>query len=240
MKERLSIVVPVLNEAPTLAELVERLGAALRAFPKVEFVFVDDASTDGTFSTLRALSHREPRLRAFRLGHNVGSQQALLLGLERSRGDVAVCIDGDLQQPPEAIPRMVEAWQQGAAVVHMVRAGRGDEPLLRALATRVFYSAFNVVSRVRIARDAADFKLLDRRAVDQLVRDRPVFLRAAVHALDVPQIALTYEAAPRRNGVSRYTTSRLIRAGLEAFATQRLPERLRPRAPAPEIIGTIP
>lgn len=240
MKERLSIVVPVLNEAPTLAELVSRLRAALSGVPKLELIFVDDASTDGTFATLRSLAHAEPRIRAFRLGENIGSQQAILLGLERARGDVAVCLDGDLQQPPEAIPRMLEAWQGGASVVHMVRTGRSDEPLVRSLATRAFYSAFNLIGRVRITPDAADFKLLDRSAVDQLISSRPLFLRAAAHALSGNHVTLSYQAAPRRHGRSRYTVSRLIRAGVEAFATQRLPTKLQPTAAVPQIIDTIP
>lgn len=236
MKERLSIIVPVLDEAPTLAELVARIGASCRDVARLELVFVDDASTDGTFSTLRALAHHEPRLRAFRLGRNLGSQQALLVGLERARGELAICLDADLQQPPEVIPQMLAAWRAGAQVVHMVRGGRGDEPLVRSLATRAFYSAFNLVNRVQITPDAADFKLLDRACIDQLVARRPRFLRAAVHALEVKQTTLTYAAAPRLHGASRYGAARLLKAGVEAFAAH----RLKWRAPPAEVVETIP
>jgi glycosyltransferase involved in cell wall biosynthesis len=233
---RISVVVAALDEAASLPELVERLRVTLREFPKTEFLFIDDGSTDGTFEVLRRLSRTEPRIRAFQLAANVGSQRALLLGLEKARGEVMVCLDADLQQPPELLPKMLDAWREGFDVVHMVRSGRGGESLARVLATHAFYRAFNLVSRVPIVRDAADFKLLSRSCVDALVRERPRFLRVAVHALDVRQTSLTYEAAPRRHGASRYTARRLMKAGFEAL----LPARLQPAAPEPRVVGVIP
>ncbi|MFT3711204.1 MAG: glycosyltransferase family 2 protein [Archangium sp.] len=233
---RISMVIAALDEAASLPELLERLRAALRDFPKTEFLIVDDGSTDGTFDVLRKLARTEPRIRAFQLATNVGSQRALLLGLEKARGDVMICIDADLQQPPELLPRMISAWGEGFDVVHMVRTGRGGESLARTLATSAFYRAFNLISAVHVTPDAADFKLLDRSCVDQLIAKRPLFLRAGVHALQVKQTELTYEAATRRHGESRYTARRLIKAGLEAL----LPLRLQRSVPEPKIIAVIP
>lgn len=232
----LSVVIPVCNEVDNVAPLAREVAAALRPRRSFELIFVDDGSTDGTFEVLKKLARAEPRIRAFQLAANVGSQRALLLGLEKARGDVMICIDADLQQPPELLPQMLDAWRSGFEVVHMVRNGRSDESLARVLATRVFYGAFNVISRVPIVRDAADFKLLSRSCVDVLVREQPRFLRAAVHALAVKQTSLTYEAAPRRHGESRYDAQRLIKAGLQAL----VPTRLQPRNADPRIVGVIP
>src|SRR5690242_14529797 len=103
----LSIVAPVYNEAGVVDELVRRLHAALADVGPYELVFVDDASTDGSWERLLALAATDPRLRLVRLSRNFGHQVALTAGLDAARGEAIVTMDGDLQDPPEVIPTLV-------------------------------------------------------------------------------------------------------------------------------------
>jgi len=233
---RLSVVVPVLDESASLGELVRRVTNA--GLPLHELLFVDDASTDGTFDALRFLSRDEPRLRALRLRHNVGSQRALLAGFEAVTGNVVACLDADLQQPPEILTAALTRWHAGFDVVHLVRSGRQHDSAMRGLATRLFYGAYNALATVPVVPDSADFKLLDAACLPPLVLAQPRFLRAAIHALPGAQTSLEYDAAPRRHGASRYDAKRLLTAGIEAFAEALAPSLLRP-PPRAEVVERL-
>src|SRR3954453_16150302 len=108
----LSVVAPVLNEEETIGELHRRISAALGDLP-LEIVLVDDGSRDQTPVLLKELATRDERVRVIRLSRNFGHQGALTAGLDHARGDAVVMIDGDLQDPPEVIPDMLECWRQG-------------------------------------------------------------------------------------------------------------------------------
>src|SRR5918998_5454386 len=123
----LSVVVPIYNEAATVAELYRRTAAALDEGPRsYELVFVDDGSTDGTFAELERLHSADPRVRAVRFKRNFGQHPAMHAGLSRARGDIVVTMDGDLQNQPEDIPRLVAAVEGGADVASGRRAARND------------------------------------------------------------------------------------------------------------------
>src|SRR5947208_5664228 len=132
-----SIVVTIYNEAESLDELYRRTLAALEPGPRTfELIFVDDGSTDGTFAMLERLHSGDPRVRAVRFKRNFGQHPAMHAGLSRARGDIVVTMDGDLQNAPEDIPRLVEAVEAGNDVASGRRRVRKD-PLGRALPSRV-------------------------------------------------------------------------------------------------------
>ncbi|MFL5945899.1 MAG: glycosyltransferase family 2 protein, partial [Gaiellaceae bacterium] len=132
-----SIVVTVFNEASSVDELYRRALAALDDGPRTfELIFIDDGSTDGTFAALERLHRADPRVRAVRFKRNFGQHPAMHAGLARARGDIVVTMDGDLQNAPEDIPRLVEAVEAGNDVASGRRRMRKD-PLGRALPSRV-------------------------------------------------------------------------------------------------------
>jgi undecaprenyl-phosphate 4-deoxy-4-formamido-L-arabinose transferase len=131
-----SIVTPIYNEAANLPALWERLSAVLARLGRDwEVVFVDDGSSDGSLRILRELAEREPRVKVIELARNFGQHSAILAGFRHSQGEVVVTLDGDLQNPPEEIPRLLEAIDAGNDVVGGWRANRQDHAL-RRLASR--------------------------------------------------------------------------------------------------------
>src|ERR1700694_642478 len=130
---RLSIAIPLRNEESVLPELLRRTRLVLDQLPggPHEIVFVDDGSTDRTFSMLEDAAREDPRILAISLSRNFGHQAALTAALDHVTGDAAVVMDGDLQDVPEAIPQFVERLQQGYDVIYAQRIRRKEPRLLR-------------------------------------------------------------------------------------------------------------
>jgi glycosyltransferase involved in cell wall biosynthesis len=165
----LSVVVPVRNEEAVLPELYRRLRLAVEAIPGgCEILFVDDGSTDHTRDILEQAAANDARVGFIRLSRNFGKEAAVSAGLRETRGDAAIVIDGDLQDPPELIPAMLAAWRDGADVVNMRRRARAGESWLKRATAHAFYRVMNRLSEVPIPVDTGDYRLLSRRAVDAL------------------------------------------------------------------------
>jgi len=220
----LSVVAAVYNEQACLREFVARLDHAMTTVASpVEFVLVDDGSTDETFRIIEDLAANDVRVRGIRLARNEGHQSALMCGMACARGDVLITIDADLQHPPERIPEMVEAWRQGFDVVHMHRRADGQSSIRMAFGT-VFYAIFNAISDVNVPPRSTDFRLLDRACFDSLVQEwrKQQFLRAAARRIGFRQTELTFEAPARFAGNSSYTLPKLVGLATRAvFAAAR-------------------
>lgn len=208
----LSVVAAAHNEQACLREFVMRLDRAVTSVASsVEFVLVDDGSTDATFAIIEELAAKDVRIRGIRLARNEGHQSALMCGMSCARGDVIVTIDADLQHPPERIPEMVEAWREGFDVVHMHRRADGQGPLRVAFGA-VFYAIFNAISDVNVPPRSTDFRLLDRACFDKLAHEwrKQQFLRAAARRIGARQTVLTFDAPARFAGHSSYTLPKLV------------------------------
>lgn len=222
--KRLTIVIPIHNESQNLEPLVRRLTAVAAGLPgwTTELLVVDDGSTDGSVAALRDMRTRGVPIGYISLFRNSGHQAALWAGLENAGGDAIVTLDGDLQHPPEDIPRMVDAFHAGADIVQMVRdrpAGGG-----KGWFSRTFYRLFACVSQTEVVVDASDFRLLSRRALDVLLRipERSKFLRGLIPSLGFPLVTLTYREAPRTEGTPSYSflaSLRLANQALFDFST---------------------
>lgn len=217
---RVSVAVPVYNEAEGIDELLRRIDAALDQIPAGdhEIVIVDDGSGDDTRRHLAAACERVPRLRVVLLSRNFGHQAALTAALDATCGDVVVVMDGDLQDPPEVIPAMLQAHLDGADVVYAVRVGRKESLPLR-LAYSLFYRVLRSVAHLDIPRDAGDFSLLSRRAADQFrsLPERHRFLRGLRAWVGFTQVALPVERGARFAGRSKYNLRSLIRLALDGL-----------------------
>lgn len=218
----LSVVAPAFDEQETLEAfhraVVSALGAAGIRF---ELVLVDDGSRDRTWSVIRELNARDDRVRGVALSRNFGHQHALFAGLAHAGGDAVVMLDADLQHPPDVIPKLVDEWRRGADVVHAVRRDSGREPTWKRLTARLFYRVFAFLSGERIEPGMADFRLLDRRVVDALLRfdEEGLFLRGLVHWVGYRSSRVAFECGDRVAGRTSYTLARMIRLGWDGITS---------------------
>jgi dolichol-phosphate mannosyltransferase len=216
----LSVVVPLHDEEDTVRELCRRIDVALTGVP-FELILVDDASTDGTPELLDALADEDPGLRVIHLSRNFGHQAALTAGLEHARGDAVTMLDGDLQDPPELLPKMLAHWRSGSDVVSAVRTYRAGESRLKLTTARWFYRLFARISDLDLTQDAGDFRLLDRRALDALLsmRERNRFLRGMSAWVGYTQTAVPYERDARHAGETKFTLRKMLRFSLDAITS---------------------
>jgi dolichol-phosphate mannosyltransferase len=216
----LSVVAPFYDEVETVEEFHRRTTAAL-AGVDFEIVAVDDGSTDGTQARLAALAAQDPRVKVLELSRNFGHQAALTAGLDAASGDVVVMLDGDLQDPPEVIPQMLERWRTGADVVYGVRLEREGETRWKLATARGFYRLMSRLSSVPLAADSGDFRLLDRRALDALLglRERSRYLRGMTMWIGFTQTAVPYARERRHAGRSKFSLPRMTRFALDAVAS---------------------
>ncbi|MDH4065380.1 MAG: glycosyltransferase family 2 protein [Acidobacteriota bacterium] len=216
---QLSVVVPAYQEASGLADGVRAIvrAAGDTGLP-FEIIVVDDGSTDGTWAILATLALEVPELVCIRLSRNFGKEAAIAAGLDASRGDACIVMDADLQHPPRLVPEMVRRWQEGEwDVVEAVKADRGRESVARRLVARTFYRAARWLTGYDL-QDASDFKLIDRRVVDEWRRlgERATFFRGLVVWLGFSRTQIPFEVPPRASGTSRWSLASL--SGLAAHA----------------------
>jgi len=221
---RLSLAIPVHNEAGVLPELLRRTRAVLDKLPggPHELVFVDDGSRDQTFEILEEAAQSDHRILAIALSRNFGHQAALSAALDYVSGDAVVVMDGDLQDAPEAIPQFIERYHDGYDVVYAQRIRR-KEPWALRLCYFVFYRVMARLSDVQLPLDAGDFGLMSRRVVDQLRRmpEHHRYLRGLRSWVGFRQAGVPVERAERHSGKSKYGFLRLLKLatdGIFAFS----------------------
>lgn len=210
-----SFVVPCFNEEEVIGETHRRLAAVADAARdyRFEFLFVNDGSRDRTLELLRELTAIDARVRVLAFSRNFGHQLALTAGIDEARGDAVVLLDADLQDPPEVVPQMLAAWQQGWQVVYGVRATREGERRFKLVTAHLFYRLLNFLSDTPIPLDAGDFRLLDRVVVDALktMPERDRFMRGMVSWVGFRQLALPYQRAARFAGETKYPLRKMLR-----------------------------
>ncbi len=217
----ISVVIPIFDEERTLPELVHRLVEVLEAIGHPhELVFVNDGSRDRSLELLRELAREDPRIKVLSLSRNFGHQMAITAGLDHASGDAVVIMDGDLQDPPEVIPRLLEKWRAGFDVVYAVRTARPGETRFKRATARLFYRFFARLSRLDAPLDAGDFRLLSRRAADHLrgLRETNRYVRGLSSWIGLRQVGISYTRDPRFAGATKYGIGRMVRLGLDGVS----------------------
>lgn len=221
---RLSVAVPLHNEETVLPELLRRICAVLDGISGGlhEVVVVDDGSSDRTLEILEKTAKEDPRLLVISLSRNFGHQAALTAALDHVSGDATVVMDGDLQDPPEAIPLFVERYHQGYDVVYAQRTRRKETWWLR-LCYFLFYRFLARLSNPQLPLDAGDFGLMSRRVVEQLRRmpEHHRYLRGLRSWVGFRQTGIVVERSERHSGKSKYGLLKLLRLasdGIFAFS----------------------
>lgn len=219
-KPLVSISIPVLNESGNLANLYKRLvalGTKMESRCDLEFVFSDNHSDDATWDMLTELAATDPRVRAIRFSKNYGFQRSILANYMHTSGDAVMQIDADLQDPPELLEAFFERWQEGFDVVYGVRRKRPESWLLNNF-RRVGYWAIDKVSEHPIPRDVGDFRLIDRKVVNVLLKTKTAnpYLRGMIAGIGFNQTGIAYDRDARVAGESKFNVNRLVRLGLTA------------------------
>ncbi|HEV8548456.1 MAG TPA: glycosyltransferase family 2 protein [Polyangiaceae bacterium] len=216
----LSVVVPMYNEQTNVEAFVAAVsGVLVSAGLDHEIVLVDDGSSDGTWAAIVAAARAQPSVRGVSLSRNFGHQGALLAGLNHARGRAVITMDGDLQHPPESLPELVTAWREGYKIVNTRRLDSEDTPFFKRFTSRGFYWLFSQLTGVKMEAGASDFRLMDRDAVEALVRlgDADPFIRGLVSWLGFRTRTLPYQARRRHSGVPKFTLKKMLRLSTGAM-----------------------
>lgn len=217
---RVTVAIPLYNEEENFPELLRRLSAVLDQVPggPHEMVFVDDGSSDGTRALVEDAARTDPRIVSVALSRNFGHQKALSAALDYVTGDVVVLMDGDLQDPPEEIPRFLEAYNDGYEVVYAQRERR-KEPLWLRACYWTYYRLLAWMAQPTLPLDAGDFSLMSRRVVDEIRRtpERQRYLRGLRAWAGFRQLPLPVERAARHAGTPGYSLRRLVELGLDGI-----------------------
>lgn len=222
---QLAVVVPAYNESAVLEAFHARLIAVLSGLDAVQghVLYVDDGSSDDTWALIQRLAADDARVAGLRLSRNFGKEAALSAGLEHvpEASDAVVVIDADLQDPPELISRLLEAWHAGHEVVYAVRASRAGETRFKRFTAAAFYRMMGRVSDTPIPRNTGDFRLLSRAALQALRRlpERQRFMKGLFAWIGYDQVGIRYERDPRAAGRSKWSYWRLWNLAVEGVTS---------------------
>ena len=218
---KLSVVLPVRDEAPVIPDLVPRLTAALEELDEWEIVFVDDGSLDSTWDLLRAAAEDDERIRAIRFSRNFGHQVALSAGLHYATGDGVITMDADLQHPPEVIPSLLAKALEGFDVVYAVRSASDSATWFKRASARWFYWLLNRLSSLDFPQAGGDFRYMSRRVVDALLAmpERHRFLRGMTRWVGFEQATIEYHRAERAAGESKYSLRKMVAFAWDAVVS---------------------
>ena len=223
MDKLVSVVVSVYNEELALREFYQDTGKILRELPQTwdyEFIFVNDGSTDGSLPILSELAQKDSKVRVINFSRNFGHEAAMIAGIDHALGDGVICMDADLQHPPECIPKILEKFDAGYEVINMVRTKNRTAGLIKNITSAAFYKLINHLSDVKFEPNASDFFAVNRAAADVLrtnYREKVRFLRGYVQSLGFNKTTLEYEARPRFAGESKDSIKSLFRFSINTI-----------------------
>lgn len=223
-KPLVSIVVPVFNEEGNIMPFyqdVRRVIDPLGSEYEFEFVFTDNHSTDRTPELLRDLSRADRRIRAYRFSRNFGYQRSILTAYLKCKGDVAIQLDCDLQDPTEMIVEFLNRWREGYDVVYGIRVSPHEAWRWR-IGRKFFYWLVDFLAEDPIPLGAGDFRLISRRIIHELHRidDAHPYLRGTIATLGFNQLGIEYQRRPRAIGTTKFSIFDTVRLALDGIVNQ--------------------
>lgn len=227
-RKKISFVIPVFNEQDNIALLVRELSGVVIGKPyDFEMIFVDDGSTDKSLTVIKDLAQVYPYIFYIELSRNFGHQYALKAGLDLSNGDCVISLDCDLQHPPEVVSAMIEKWEQGYDIVYTRRKDDKKLPWMKRKTSAMFYRILNSISDLRLENGTADFRLMNRKAVDAFsaLNESELFIRGLVKWAGFRQTAIDYQPRERNAGRSKYNLKKMISfavRGITSFSVRPL------------------
>ncbi len=225
--KKVSIIVPCYNESEGLFLFYYELVKHLPQEYSYEIILVNDGSHDNTLDTIKNLHSQNSTVHYISFSRNFGHQNALKAGFDLCTGDCAICMDSDLQHPPQLIPELLKNWENGFESVVTKRLDHDSISVFKKVTSRGFYRLTNRLSDVKLENGVADFRLLDRKVVEALKNfsEDQIFLRAVIQWLGFKQTIIEYKAGERVAGVSKYTIKKMFSfalSGITAFSVKPL------------------
>jgi len=215
---KISIVIPIFNEAENIAELLSRLALSLGSLSDYEILLVDDGSTDHSGPLIVRYCEQDNRIKLISFSRNFGHQIAISAGMKHATGDALIVMDGDLQDPPEVLPQFIAKWQEGYEVVYAIRQKR-KENIFKRILYRIFYRVLSKLSPFHIPLDSGDFGIVDRKIYSILnaFPERNKFIRGLRAWTGYRQIGIAYERAARLKGTPKFTFRKLVKLAYDGL-----------------------
>ncbi|HJF86012.1 MAG TPA: glycosyltransferase family 2 protein [Companilactobacillus farciminis] len=223
MKNQLiSIVLPVFNEEAGIQATIDTLLNYIEQQEEnYELIFVDDGSKDKSVEIIKRALAQNDHIKLVEFSRNFGHQLAITAGLEYTKGNAVVVMDADLQDPPEVIPQMIKKWREGYQIVYGKRMQRDGETIFKKFTAKMFYRTFQKLATINMPLDTGDFRLMDRRAVQQLLKlhEKDPFVRGQVTWIGFKQTSVLYHRQERIAGETKYPLSKMIKLAVDGITS---------------------
>lgn len=232
LDKKVSIVIPVYNERDNLNYLYDSLNNVTRQLSRIkwEYIFVNDGSNDGSLIVLKELAQKNENVVIIDFSRNFGKEVALTAGVhDATSSDAVICIDADLQHPPEVIPKLIDAWLEGALMVSTIRTSTINKSIIRHLSSKIFYKIMSMISDLQMVSQTTDFRLYDRAVIDAFnqATERSRIFRGIMDWLGFDTVYVEFEAKARLSGEEQYNYWSLFRLALNSITSfSLLPLRL--------------
>ena len=218
---KLSVIIPCYNEEEVISESYKNTKAVLEKLTcDSEIIYVNDGSFDRTYELLNGIAANDKHVKVIHFSRNFGHQPAVSAGIHNCDADFAIIMDADLQDPPELIPDILELREREKAnVIYCVRKSREKESLFKRFSAKSFYRMINNLSEVKFPLDTGDFRLIDRKVMNQFcrLREHDKYIRGLVSWMGFRQVPFYYERKARYAGETKYPLKKMIRFGVKAL-----------------------
>jgi len=223
MSVHISLVVSVFNEQEVLNEFYTHTRSILSSLSKpYEIIFVNDGSQDSSREVLRELAKKDRRVKVINFSRNFGHEAAMIAGIDHSKGEAVICMDADLQHPPNVIPKMMDTFHHGYEVITMMRSKNMDSGWFKTVTSKLFYYLLNKVSGQKFEVNASDFFLISRNVAKVLkndFREQSRFLRGFIQMIGFKKTSIQYVAQSRYAGESKYSIKHLFKYSFNVMLT---------------------
>ncbi|RZA00996.1 MAG: glycosyltransferase [Sphingobacteriaceae bacterium] len=218
MKKKLSIIIPALNEENNIDFLIAEVFRFMKETAyDFELIFVDDGSKDKTLEQIKMQAGIHANIFFIELSKNFGKDYALKAGIDRATGDAIITMDADLQHPPHLLPQMLTYWEEGYDIIYTYRAEANPHvKRYQKRASKTFYRLINALSDITLENGISDFRLLDRKVVDELkqIDEYEIFFRGMVKWVGFNQMGIPYTPAERHTGEASYSFFKLLKLAI--------------------------
>ena len=219
----ISILVPCYNEESALRLFYERTTAVIDQLSEYDFeiLFVNDGSQDCTLSIMKELHDSDARVSYLNLSRNFGKEIAMMAGIDYLRGDAAIIMDADLQDPPELIPRMIHWWKKGYDDISAKRRSRAGESFFKKWTSHTFYRILQNLTDIPVQPDVGDFRLLDKQCLDavRLMRESQRYTKGIFSWIGFRKKEIPFDRAPRISGKSKWNYWKLMNLAIEGITS---------------------
>lgn len=219
----ISFVFPVCNEEQVIDDFYLTVTKEVEKIAKdyhIEFIFINDGSSDKTEDYLTAIHKKDKRVSIINFSRNFGHQIAITAGIDFASGDAVIVMDSDLQDPPAVALELISKWEEGFDVVYAVRQTRKDSAF-KQLTARLFYKLINMLSDVAIPQNTGDFRLMDKKVVAELrkFREHSRFMRGLASLVGFRQTGVLFDRPNRVAGITKYPFKKMLKFSIDAVTS---------------------